>query len=461
MEGKLSRRSARYGMNTGLLILIVLGILVVIELFSKERFHIQWDTTKNRRYSLAPQTKKVLEGLKEPVRIYAFYQEADPARASAEDLLNLYRISSGKKIEWEFVDPDRYPMKAQQFKVNTYNSLVLERGERFEKVYLAEEEKITNALIKLTRDHKKLVYFLQGHGEHGLESVQKDGYSEARKAMENENYEVKTLFLARESKIPQGASVVIMAGPKKELREEEWEAIKTYVEEGGKLMMLLDPQEAPGAADFLSQYGIILDEDIIVDRASRLLGGDYLVPPIVEYEPHSITRDFRQSPYLVYLPMARSVRVAEKTPERVTAEVLARTGPGSWGEKDLERLRRGEAELNQEDIQGPVPVAAVATIRTKDFSKNGRILVVGDSDFISNGAIDPNRSGNQDFFLNGLNWLAEEEDLISIRPKSAPSRPVMLKPGQWTMIFLLVVVVFPVAILSTGIAVVWSKRRKK
>ncbi len=461
MEAWFSRRSARYGINTGVLILVVLGILVVVELFSKERLHVQWDTTKNRRYSLAPQTKKVLEGLKEPIKIYAFYQEADPSRVSAEDLLNLYKTASGKKIEWEFVDPDRYPMKAQHYKVNTYNSLVLEKGERFEKVYLAEEEKITNALIKLTRDKKKVVYFLQGHGEHGLDSVQKDGYSEAKKAMENENYEVKPLLLAREARVPEDASVVIVAGPQKELQEQEWEALKSYVEEGGKLMMLLDPQGAPGATDFLSNYGIVLDNDIIVDRASRLLGGDYLVPPIVEYEPHSITRDFRQSPYLVYLPMARSVKVAEKTSERVTAEVLARTGPGSWGEKDIERLRRGEAELNPEDIHGPVPVAAVATIRTKDFNKNGRILVIGDSDFVSNGAIDPNRSGNQDFFLNGLNWLAEEEELVSIRPKSAPSRPVMLKPGQWTMIFIIVVVAFPIAILGTGVAVAWSRRRKK
>lgn len=461
MRSWFARRSTRYGMNVGLMVLIVFAILVVVELFSKERFHAQIDTTKNRRYSLAPQTIKVLEGLKEPVKIYAFYQEADPSRTAAEDLLNLYRTKSGKKVEWEFVDPDRFPMKAQQYKVNTYNSLVLERGERFEKIYIAEEEKITNALVKITREEKPLVYVLQGHGEHGLESVQKDGYSEAKKAMESEHYEVKPLVLAREPQVPPDATVVLVAGPQKELQKEEWSALKAYVNGGGKLMLLLDPQAAPGAGDFLSQYGLLLDDDTIVDRNSRLLGGDYLVPPIVEYESHPITRDFRQSPYLAYLPMARSVRVAEKLPDGVSAEVLARTGPGSWGEKDLERLRRGEAELNSEDLQGPLPVAAVATVQTQDTRKKGRILVVGDSDFISNAAIDPNRSANQDFFLNGLNWLAEQEDLISIRPKSAPSRPVMLKPGQWTLIFLIVVVAFPLSILCGGIVVVWRKRRKK
>ncbi len=461
MAGMFGSRSTKYGMNLGLMVLIVLAILVVLELFSKERFHAQIDTTKNRRYSLAPQTVKVLEGLKEPVKIYAFYQESDPSRTSAEDLLNLYKTRSGKKIDWEFVDPDRFPMKAQQYKVNTYNSLVLERAERFEKVYLAEEEKITNALVKLTRESKPVVYVLQGHGEHSLESVQKDGYSEAKKAMENEYYEVKSLFLAREPKVPEDAAVVLLAGAQKSLLEQEWQALKAYVEQGGRLMVLVDPQAAPGVGDFLSQYGLVLEDDIIVDRNSRLLGGDYLVPPIVEYESHPITRDFRQSPYLVYLPMARSVRAAQSLPEGINVEILARTGPGSWGEKDLERLRRGEAELNPEDIQGPVAVAAVATVHGKEGGKKGRILVVGDSDFISNGAIDPNRSGNQDFFLNGLNWLAEQEDLISIRAKSAPSRPVMLKPGQWTLIFLVVVVLFPLSILCVGVVVVWRRRRKK
>lgn len=461
MGGWFGRRSTKYGINAGMMILIVLAILVVVELFSRERFHVQIDTTKNKRYSLAPQTIQVLQGLKEPLKIYAFYQEADPSRVAAEDLLNLYRNISGKKIEWEFVDPDRFPMKAQQYKVNTYNSLVLERGERFEKVYMAEEEKITNALLKLTRDQKPVVYFLQGHGEHGLENVQKDGYSEVKKAIEAEHYEVKPLLLAREPKVPSDAAVLVLAGPQKELLGEEWSALKSYVEGGGKLMLLVDPQGAPGAREFLEQFGLLLDDDIVVDRNSRLLGGDYLVPPITEYESHSITRDFRQSPYLVYLPMARSVRAAEKPPEGCSVEVIARTGPGSWGEKDMERLKRGEAELNPEDIQGPVPVAAVASFVGQDTKKKGRILVVGDSDFISNAAIDPNRSGNQDFFLNGLNWLAEQEDLISIRPKSAPSRPVMLKPGQWTMIFLVVVVAFPLTILCGGIMVVWSRRKKR
>jgi ABC-type uncharacterized transport system involved in gliding motility auxiliary subunit len=233
------------------------------------------------------------------------------------------------------------------------------------------------------------------------------------------------------------------------------------VDGGGRLLVLADPQAAPGLDGFLKPYGILLDDDVIVDRASRLLGGDYLVPFIAEYETHAITRDFRDRPVFAFLPLARSVRPDENPPEGAKVEVLARTGEGSWGERDLERLKRGEAELNPDDLQGPVSVAVAETIKPKEGKKEGRIVVFGDSDFVANGAIDPNRSVNEDLFLNSLNWLSELEDQISIRAKSAPSRPVILGPGQDIFIFVVVVVAFPLAILGVGIAVMWRRRSKK
>lgn len=454
--GLWRRRSTRYGSLMVVTVLLVLGIATALAALSKNH-HWRLDLTKNRRYSLAPQTMKILKGLDEPVKAYAFFQEGDSSRSGAEDLLNLYKYHA-EGFEWEFVDPDRFPMRAQSYKVNAYNTIVLEKGDRFEKVPFAEEERITNALVKLTRKEKLVVYVLQGHGERGLENFQKDGYSEARKALQNENYEVKELILTREARVPEDASLVIIAGPQKALQDEEWKALEAYVGEGGRLLILVDPESAPGMAEFLKAYGVILGEDVIVDRASRLLGGDYLVPPIVQYEFHTITRDFRQSPYLAYLPLARSVSVAEKPPEGSHVEVLARTGPGSWGERDLGRLKKGEAELDPDDLQGPVPVGVVATVSPKGGKRQARLVVLGDSDFVTNAYIDPSRSANQDLFLNAVNWLAEQEDLISVRAKSAPSLPVVLAPSQQTIIFLVVVVGFPVAILAVGLGALWRRR---
>jgi ABC-type uncharacterized transport system involved in gliding motility auxiliary subunit len=457
--GWLKRRSTLYGTQMGLVILIVLGILVGLEALSMNH-NWRLDLTKNRRYSLATQTRKLLETLDAPIRAYAFYQEGDPARKAAEDVFDLYKYHS-KHFDWEFVDPDRFPLKAEKYKVSTYNIIVLEQGDRFERAFSIEEERITNALLKLSRKEKRVIYCLQGHGEHGLDDVEREGYSQAKKAMEDENYEVKTLILARKGVVPDDADVVLVGGPQKVLYEEEQQALKTYLERGGNLLIMADPQHAPEMDAFLHPFGIVLGQDIVVDPDSRFLGGDYLLPPIVEYEPHPITRDFRQSPYLAYLPLARSVRPADESPEGVTVEVLARTGAGSWAEVDLDRVKRGEAELDPEtDVDGPVPVAVVATVQPKGGGEQARIVVFGDSDFVSNRAIDPDRSANQDLFLNALNWLAEQEDLISIRVKSAASRPVILSPGQQTLIFVLVVVAFPLAILAIGVGVLWRRREK-
>jgi ABC-type uncharacterized transport system involved in gliding motility auxiliary subunit len=456
----LKRRSAQYSANLFVTVVIVLGLFALLEALS-HRYHWRLDLTKNKRYSLAPQTIKVLKGLHEPVHAYAFFQESDPEKDSTRSLLDLYRYYSDR-FSWEFVDPDRFPMKARKYQVTTYNIIVLERGDRFERVFVPEEERLTNALIKLTRKGKRVIYSLQGHGEHGLDNLQKDGYSKAKKAMEDENYEVRPLILARKEAVPEDADVVLVGGPRKALDESEWKALKEYVERGGKLLILADPESAPGMDEFLKPYGFLLEDDVVVDRHSRLLGGDYLIPPIVQYEAHPITQDLRQSPYLAYLPLTRSVRPLDSPPERVKVEVLARTGPGSWAETDLERLKQGQAELDPKtDLKGPVPVAAVATIRPTEGKKEARIVVFGDSDFIANGAIDPARSANRDLFLNALNWLAEQEDLISIRPKSAPSRPILLRPAQQTLIFLLVVVAFPLAILALGMGVLWRRRWRR
>jgi ABC-type uncharacterized transport system involved in gliding motility auxiliary subunit len=456
----LRRRTTKYGGYTAIMVLLMLGILVAIYAFAMNH-NWRFDLTENLRYSLSPQSQKILRSLEEPVKAYAFFKEAEPSREAARALLDRYQYYS-KQFSWEFLDPDRFPLKAQSYNVTTYDIIVLARGDRFEKATLAEEENITNALLKLTREEKRVIYFLEGHGEHGLEHFEKDGYSEIRKALENENYEVKPLMLAGEEGVPEDADLVLVGGPIKAYLDEELASLRAYLEIGGKVLILTDPEKSPGMEAFLETYGIELGNDIIVDRGSRVLVGDYLVPLIAQYEYHPITKDFRQRPVLTFLPLAQSVRPAEEPPEGIQVKELARTGPGSWGERDLERLKDGEAQLDPEnDFEGPVPVAVVASIRTGGEEEKATMVVFGDSDFIANGYIDPERSGNQDLFLNTVNWLAEQEDLISIRPKSAASRPIRLQPSEQILIFVLAVVAFPLSTLLAGLGILWRKRWRK
>ena len=432
----------------GLMILIVFAILVFLGALSKEH-HYRYDFTSNKRYSVSPQTKKILSGLEKDVKAYAFFQDQDPSKAAAKDLLTLYRENSKDHFSFEFVDPDRFPIQAQKYEVKEYGAVVLECGERFEKVSLAEEERLTNALVKLTRDRKRIIYVLEGHGEHGLENKENDGYSDVKKALENENFEVKTLTLFREEGVPEDADVVLVAGPKKGFQDSELEALGAYLKKNGKLLIMVDPEEAPGIEEFLDKYGILLGNNYIVDPASRLLGGDYLIPPLMKFENHPITRDFMNSTYLIFFKLAGAVIPSTNPPEGIGVEVIARTGPGSWAETDLEHLKQGKANFDeQDDIKGPVPVAAVVTIGDKNAKNQAKMVVIGDSDFVTNGMIDPTKTANRDFFLNTVNWLAQQQDLISIRVKPAASKPIILQPNEGKLIFIFLVLAPPLIILG-------------
>jgi ABC-type uncharacterized transport system involved in gliding motility auxiliary subunit len=310
------------------------------------------------------------------------------------------------------------------------------------------------------------VYFLEGHGEHSINNTERDGYAESKRAIESQNYLVKSLNLLTEGKIPDDASILIVAGPRKDLLEPEFAELTRFIERGGKVMFLVDPEGPPGLPKFLGDYGIQVVEGVVVDLVSRLFGGDFLMPVITTYEQHPITKNFEVASFL---PMALSVKTTDKMPEGVSAQVLAKTSPNSWLKRDLEELKtelrsEGRPLLNERlDEKGPVPVAVVATVTLRrDGSpdkepKKARIVVVGDSDFASNNYL--NLSGNRDLFLNTVSWLAEEENLIAIRPKESGSFFTPVTANQERLVFWLSMIVLPAVVVGSGVATyIWRRQ---
>lgn len=472
----LRRRGTKYGLNTAAALFLFLAVVVVVEALAI-RHNVRVDLTEGRRHSLSTQSINLLRSLDKEVNVVAFYRTDEPGREAAQDLLDQYAHFS-PKFHFEFVDPDRHPALAKRYGITTYGTVVLEGGGREEKVQGADEEKITNGLVKLLRTEKRVLYFLTGHGEADPENTERQGLSQAKQALTDVDYEVKPLLLLREEEVPKDAAVVIIAGPQSDLLPTELQAIETYITRGGKLLVLLDPFTGPTLATLLKKYGILMGNDVIVDRLSRAFGGDYLLPVITEYEPHPITEDFTLA---AFFPFARTVDAPETPRPGVAVQVLGRTSAGSWAETDKAALDRGEASLDPEkDRKGPVPVGAVATIEVPSEvqsprsdvpkeqetlhpepstlnRKKGRIVAYGTSGFIANSHL--NLSGNRDLFLNSVSWLAEEEELIAIRPRQAAFTPLVLTARQGRFAFWTTVIVPPLAILGTWIAVFLRRRR--
>lgn len=456
-----SRRQTRYGLNTALALFLFLVIVVVVEALAI-RHNARVDLTEGRRHTLSDQSIRLLESLENEVHAVAFFHTDQPGKAAAKVLLDQYAHFS-PQFTYEFVDPDRRPGLARRYGITTYGTIVLESGGKEEKVTLLAEEKFTNALVKLRREGRRVIYFLTGHGEADLESPEAKGISQVKQALTGVAYDVKPLLLLREKEVPRDAAVLVIGGPAKDLLPTELEAVEAYLKRGGKLLVLLDPFTAPGLSDLLRKYGLIMGNDVIVDRLSRAFGGDYLLPVVTQYEEHPITRNFNVASFF---PFARTVDAAPEPPPTITAQVLGRTSSGSWAETDREGLERGEAAFDEgKDREGPVPIGAVATLEVifddegpeSGQEKKGRIVAYGTSGFIRNTHL--NLSGNRDLFLNSVSWLAEEEELIAIRPRQAKFTPLVLTLRQNQLAFWGTFILPPLAIIGTGVAVAFRRRR--
>jgi ABC-type uncharacterized transport system involved in gliding motility auxiliary subunit len=448
-RGLFGRRSMRYGVNTAVAVALVLGATVVVQALSY-RHSARWDLTENKRFSLSPQTIQLLGALKTEVSAVAFFRSDQPGKRAAEDLLKQYARYSNGKFTWKSADPDREPGLARRYGIESYGTIVLETKVKSEKVLDAEEEKLTNGLVKVTREGKRIIYVIQGHGEAELSNTERPGFSEAKSAMEKANYDVKPLVLARAGKVPDDATVVILAGPKNDLFPPELDALDAYLGRGGKVLAMVNPFQNEGLKKHLVKYGFQLDDDLVVEQnpIGRLFGIGPEVPIIQQYESHPITRDLGGVTTL--FPLTRSITALKTPPKGVTVQTLARTSPDSWGETNRADLQRGVAQPDNQDLKGPLAVAAVATL------DKARIVVYGTSNIAANQFL--NIQGNRDFFLNTVSWLAEEEDQISVRPKDVKQTPVFLSANQAQAVLLLPVFVLPGLVLVGGI-VAFVRRR--
>ncbi len=455
LKDSLRRKTLLYKSNILVIILLVLAIIIAINVLSV-KVQKRYDFTEGKIYSLSPQTIKVLKNLKGELNIKAFY----PSEISfkAEDTLKLYKIYS-PKIKYEIIDPNKNPGMARRYNITAENTVVLEYKDKEEKINNLSEEELTNAIIKITRDKKQTICFLQGHGEVNPDDTSKQGLSFVKDNLKKIGYNIEKLNIAEKGKIPDECKMVIVAGPQTPLFDSEIKMLDDYVNKGKNLFLLIDPDTGEKIEKLVKKYGISLDKDVVVDLVSRVVSGDPLIPIVNHYEYHEITKNFKLA---AVFPYARSVTALKPAPKNMFITELAKTSNNAWGETNLkEEIKTGKLTYNPAvDKPGPVSLAAISEIKIKQKDnskeKDAKIVVIGDSDFAKNGII--NTSGNENFFMNIVNYLSNEKDLISISPKTARSSGITLTPAQMNLIFYMVIIILPLFVLILGI-IVWIKRR--
>lgn len=468
-----SGRNVRYGSMTAGSIVIVLAILIAVNWIST-RQNKRWDLTETGQFSLSEQTRQILRGLTRPLAIKVFYRGNTGDLDRFRDQFTEYTYTSSN-VTVEYIDPDQEPMKAKALEVQAYNTVVLEYDGKVERTTSTDEQGLANALKRLIEGKAKKIYFAQGHGERDTGAGDPGGYGQFSDSLKSENFEVAKLPLAQDPKVPDDATVVIVAGPKTDYLPAEVEALRTYLGKGGKLGLWLDPPESPTSPPltnliaFAKEWGLTVGTDVVVDPQSI---NNPAFPVVIEYPPHAITEKLNR--VMTAYPFTRSITPVEGGTNGRFAQKILDTSARSFAESDLKALfSTGKPELNTDkgDKAGPITIGAAITApaanppapatpaepgKPEPPKPETRLVALGDSDFISNQTI--NFQGNRDFALNIANWLAQQENLIAIRPTEASDRRVTMTPQQQTLAFLTSILILPALVFTAGVYAWWRRR---
>jgi ABC-type uncharacterized transport system involved in gliding motility auxiliary subunit len=441
-----SRRSSRLGTNTGVLVLSALAILGLAN-FLGYRHPKRFDLTSEKLFTLSDQTRQIAGGIKKDVHVIRFAKSDDPA---LKDLMAEYS-GMNHHIYFEHVDPQEKPEVAKQYAIDR-EGVIVTSGTRTEHLESTEEVDITSAILKVTRDTVKTVCFIEGHGEKFLTASDSAGYGAIDGELKKENYGTKTINLVSTNDVPSDCSVLVLAGPAKPLFPQEAAMIGKYLDGGGKALVLVDPNTDPKLDDVSHSWNIAVGDNIVIDAsgAGRMFGTGPAVPLVVDYGASPITRSFQRT--MTFFPLARSVSIADKSNTAVASVELLMTSAASFATKAVvgSAVRFDPAK----DTRGPVSLGVAA--ERKSGGKDARLVVIGNSEFAANQWVNLQRNG--DLFFNTINWLAQDEDLISIRPKTAANRRINLTEAQQRGLWLFSLFFLPGMVFLSGVYIWWKRR---
>jgi ABC-type uncharacterized transport system involved in gliding motility auxiliary subunit len=453
----LKARQTKYAAYATLYILVIVAIVSVANVLAN-RYNKSYDATSNKRYSLSDQTAKIVKGLKQDATITYFDQSREFPRG--KDQLDQYANLS-PKVHVKYVDPDKEPQAAREAGIKNYGTAIVQIGAKKEEAKSLNEEGITGAFIRDLKNSTRTVCFVTGSGEHQIDDTERSGYSKFKDLLGKDNYSAKSISLLQKAEIPSDCTVLVVGGPSGDYQQPEVDAIKKFVEDGGRALLLLDPPLKMGRSEIadndaltslLQSWGVTPDKDLILDLnpIGQLAGLGPQVALVTTYNSHAIVSEMKGS--ATGFPLSRSLDV--KSAGKTTVEKLFDSSGTSLATNKLDSPNIDPNDPKNK--KGPLTIAAAGSYNTGKENSQGRFVVVGSSSWAANSFL--NFNGNRDLALNAMNWLSSDEDLISIRPKDREDRRMTMTRGQMNVVRITSQFVLPLIVIFAGISVWWRRR---
>lgn len=451
----LKARQTKYVGYATLYILVTLAVLTVANILAN-RYDKSYDATSNKRFSLSDQTKKIIDGLKQDATITYYNQ---PTRfAEAKDKLDLYKALS-PKVHVEYVDADLPEARAAG--VKNYGTTIVRIGSNKNEAKSTSEEDITGAFIRDLKNTTRTVCFVEGSGEHRIDDSDRGGYSQFKDLLGKDEYQSKSINLLTKAEVPGECTVVVVGGPGSDYQQPEVDALKKYVETGGRAMFLLDPPLKMGREDIgdndalsgvLSSWGVTPEKDLVLDLnpIGQVMGLGPQVALVTQYDSHPIVSAMKGT--ATGFPITRSLEV--KNGDKTSVEKLFSSSDSSLATSKLDSPNINPSDPKNK--KGPLAIAAAGTYRTGKENSQGRFVVIGSSEWADNGFLRFN--GNRDLALDAMNWLSSDEDLISIHPKEPEDRRVTMTERQMGWVRTTALILLPLSMLVIGVSVWWRRR---
>jgi len=445
-----SRRSSQLGTNTTILSLAVLVILGILN-FVSYRHHKRFDLTTEKLYTLSDQTKKVLHGLTEDVTVARF---AKTPNEQLNDLMDEYK-NVNPRVKFENVDPDEKPDLVKEFGATRTGDVIVAAGAKHQPVEPGadgsySEQDMTATIMKVTRNSVKMVCFVIGHGEKSLsDESDPKGYGLVQQGLMREGYNTNSINLVTTNEVPSTCDILVIAGPTQGYFPQEVTLVQKYLDAGGKVFIEVDPEIDSKLEPIFQEWNIDVGNNVVVDASGvgRLFGMGPAVPLVVDYGDSPITKNLQGG--MTFFELARTVSIADKAKSDPQAVELLKTSKNSFTIAKIVR----EVKFDPKTA-GPLSLGVAASKTVDD--KSARLVVIGDSDFAENQFVGSQHNG--DLFFNAIDWLAQDENLISIRPKPPTARRITLTETQMAGLRWFELFVLPGIVILIGVSIWWKRR---